>query len=275
MDKERNPSRRQIRAAFYSKKVVRDPHQKHIFTDAAKRGPMCGIAYTNLKEDECSMHTSCTTPEEAEMLAIALAIGQTTTPTTLTNIYTDSKKACHLLASGITFPSALQLLATGRGQARIHWVPGHMGLAGNERANQLAREALIRAPADHVCTLKSHPQRRIKMRQYLHERMEYPPPHPLLDREEQTLLRQAQTNTLQTPAWLHRLRHGTTSPPPQCSHCNATLNQEHILWECTNTSALRTHHTKEWLATACNHQDQRDLVAFIRSATSSCLDGGG
>lgn len=69
---------------------------------------------------------------------------------------TTNKWVGHLLASGTTYPSTLQLLFTVTGQARIHGAPRHAGLAGNKQTKELAHEALIRAPPDCVHAPKPH-----------------------------------------------------------------------------------------------------------------------
>lgn len=148
MDKERNPARRLIRAKFYAKKATRDAHQIHVYTDAAVQGYSYGIAFTSSSGQEGTNQGNGYSVEEAEATAIAWAAACTATQHTLTNIYTDCKKVCTLLTQGFIPKPALEELKHLKGTIRVHWVPGHTGLAGNERANLLAREALLRAPAN-------------------------------------------------------------------------------------------------------------------------------
>lgn len=89
MDVEKKP------ASYFCKKIARDPNNTHVFTDAAKRGNMCAIAYVTTKGETNTDLRNCHTVEEAEILAIALAAAHQSEPSRITNIYTDSKKSTH------------------------------------------------------------------------------------------------------------------------------------------------------------------------------------
>jgi hypothetical protein len=62
-------------------------------------------------------------------------------------VITDSLSSCHLLMSNMTMKETdsltREVLAlAGETKAMVHWVPSHVGLDGNERADELARKGL-------------------------------------------------------------------------------------------------------------------------------------
>ncbi|KAG0423204.1 hypothetical protein HPB47_001009 [Ixodes persulcatus] len=110
MDRDRNPTRRLLRAAYYTRKISRDPESHHVFTDAALKDTIGAFAYITSRGTAHSRTQRCASPVEAELLAIALAAANNSFPGHTTHIYTDSKSACSHLAQGLAFPSALPLL---------------------------------------------------------------------------------------------------------------------------------------------------------------------
>ncbi|KAM7298779.1 hypothetical protein ISCGN_019348 [Ixodes scapularis] len=272
MDRDRNPTRRLLRAAYYTRKISRDPESHHVFTDAALNDTLGAFAYITSRGTEHSETQRCASPVEAELLAIALAAANNSSPGRTTHIYTDSKSACSHLAQGLAFPSALPLLNNVRGPLHIHWIPGHAGVAGNERAHQLARETLLRAPADACDTAPVPPPPLPTLADLLASRCTFPPPHTQLTRREQTLIRQAQTYTLLTPARLHLFRRSLGDPLPLCSRCLTPSDQDHLLWDCPHNPAQPHTYTREWLALAVSLEQQRELAAHINRALSGCLD---
>ncbi|KAM7297307.1 hypothetical protein ISCGN_022460 [Ixodes scapularis] len=272
MDRDRNPTRRLLRAAYYTRKISRDPESHHVFTDAALNDTLGAFAYITSRGTEHSKTQRCAFPVEAELLAIALAAANNSSPGRTTHIYTDSKSACSHLAQGLAFPSALPLLNNVRGPLHIHWIPRHAGVAGNERAHQLACETLLRAPADACDTAPVPPFPLPTLADLLASRCTFPPPHTHLTRREQTLIRQAQTYTLHTPARLHLFRRSLGDPLPLCTRCLTPSDQDHLLWDCPHNPAQPHTYTQEWLALAVSLERQRELAAHIDRALSGCLD---
>ncbi|KAM7299064.1 hypothetical protein ISCGN_019631 [Ixodes scapularis] len=223
----------------------------------------------NLRDPES--HHRCASPVEAELLAIALAAANNFSPGHTTHIYTDSKSACSHLAQGLAFRSALPLHNNVRGPLHIHWIPGHAGVAGNERAHQLAREKLLRAPADACDTAPVPPPPLPTIADSLASRCTFPPPHTKPTRREQTLI-QAQTYTLHAPARLHLCRRSLGDPLLLCSRCLTPSDLDHLLWDCPHNPAQPHTYTREWLALAVSLEQQRELAAHINRALSGCLD---
>lgn len=81
--------------------------------------------------------------QEAEEVAIALAITQTTAIT----VITDCQAACRSYAGGAVFATALRFLSKTPPSrtVRIVWTPVHSDLPGNDTAHALARALTNRA----------------------------------------------------------------------------------------------------------------------------------
>ncbi|KAG0410159.1 hypothetical protein HPB47_012721 [Ixodes persulcatus] len=110
MDRDRNPTRRLLRVAYYTRKISRDPESHHVFTDAALQDTLGAFAYITSRGTPHSKTQPCASLVKAELLAIALAAANNLSPGRTTHIYTNSKSACSHLAQGLAFPSALPLL---------------------------------------------------------------------------------------------------------------------------------------------------------------------
>lgn len=83
----------------------------------------------------------------AELTAILRAVGEVPEDVAMT-VYTDSQYAIGVLQKGWKAKANQQLVAdvkralASRKKTKLVYVPGHSGVSGNERADQLAREAV-------------------------------------------------------------------------------------------------------------------------------------
>ncbi|KAH8023992.1 hypothetical protein HPB51_020750 [Rhipicephalus microplus] len=134
----------------------------------------------------------------------------------------------------------------------IHWVPGHCGIPGNEKAHRLARAHLLTALArasDTPSTFLATPpeladpiadkhitkQRRAAYLTAVGNPLSIPLlPSKVFTRRESVLLRRIQAGTLLTPFLLNRFHRGDTPPPVTglCSTCNCRADLNHLCWEC-------------------------------------------
>lgn len=133
---------------------VRGPH---IFTDGSKIEGKVGAAITwwregvEVKSSRFRLEPFCTV-FQAEMYALQAAVGQTLkTSEPVVSIFSDSRSSLELLASGGTFhPIAhsvlrdISALRAGGRDVRLFWVRAHVGIPGNERADELAKDAALR-----------------------------------------------------------------------------------------------------------------------------------
>ncbi|KAG0433802.1 hypothetical protein HPB47_019612 [Ixodes persulcatus] len=86
MDRDRNPTRRLLRAAYYTRKISRDPESHHVFTDAALKDtlgdplPFCSRCLTPSDQDhllwDCPHNPAQPHTYTREWLALAVSLEQ-------------------------------------------------------------------------------------------------------------------------------------------------------------------------------------------------------
>lgn len=126
-----------------------------------------------------------------------------------------------------------------RPQARvtIKWVPGHQGLEGNTRANELARGTDPPGPStpwpatydpyEHRKAL--HTARRCILKELRANITLLKSPSQAFSRKDATIIRRAQTNTLITE---HRKHYISGEPhTPACTNCGLYPDNKHQLPE--------------------------------------------
>lgn len=224
----------------------------------------------------------------AELKGILLALGHikddlvrelvatSRAPARTMTIFTDNQAAIQACAhprrsSGqqILRNIAIQIenLRLAAWRVRIHWIPGHMGVHGNERADILAKlAASAYGPAEAVIFLSGC---RTKLRELAakrwkeewassnsgaHLRELFPEPtkeifaiHDSLRRAASSVLVQMQTGKIGLPAYLaalpqwreQALENNPLRNPSRCTCDQGTMNTQHILFSCPHFTELR------------------------------------
>ncbi|GBP97447.1 Retrovirus-related Pol polyprotein from type-1 retrotransposable element R1 3 [Eumeta japonica] len=129
----------------------------HIYTDGSKTEGKVGAALTEWRDEMESGNStfrleSFCTVFQAEMFALHRAIKRVKEgKDRLVNIFSDSKSSLQMLTAPKTYnPLAhaarqdiRDIVAEGR-EVRLFWVRAHAGTTGNERADELARNAALK-----------------------------------------------------------------------------------------------------------------------------------
>lgn len=193
-----------------------------------------------------------TTSTTAELAALAAALDalRDLTPCK-TVILSDSRSAlCNLdfldkapfLAQCVA-DKATKLSMEGW-QIAFQWIPSHMGINGNERADVLATKAHQQEEPSLFIPRYSEARRLIKSI----TRMRHPhpgiasgtPPSSVpeskLTRQESTLLHRLRANCAYTSTTLHKISRSST---PNCVLCNVPEDIEHILLKCPRYDQAR------------------------------------
>ncbi len=120
------------------------------------------------KRVEISEYLGLGTNNIAELTAILRALGEVPERSTPMTVYTDSKYSIGVLQQGWKAKANTELIANvkaalkGRGATKLVYVPGHSGVALNERADELARDAVSsrRSKKHESATKKSESETR-------------------------------------------------------------------------------------------------------------------
>ena len=147
-----------MKQLFYHHVYEKHRNSNHIFTDGSKttNGVGCAVLYRN--HTYSKKLSNCTGIYNAELRAIlkAVQLAKADQIATSTVIFTDSQSVRDSMQKRNTdhplickiFHLILQMFSEGK-RVEICWVPAHVGITQNERADQGAREA---AAADSPIT---------------------------------------------------------------------------------------------------------------------------
>ncbi|KAH7967978.1 hypothetical protein HPB52_004515 [Rhipicephalus sanguineus] len=169
------------------------------------------------------------------------------------HIFTDSQQVIRTLQTRSKLPEYARHILNYAAQlqersirVRIHWIPGHTNIPGNELVHHRAlqhqsKEQLGDASSEQTATLiqgdthdanyraKFHHRR--KLRAKLEEARKHDAPPPRSTHPYEVILRRLQTRSFTTIPVLHKM-YPTKYPNPNCDYCQAPATTEHILWEC-------------------------------------------
>lgn len=253
-----------------------------IFTDGSVdkvRGSSAAAFHIpSLKYDWSVRFTKVVSSTMAESVAIEAALKKlrccTPQPTV---IITDSKSALQRLEYG--FPTdalslrslrLVQNLHSKGFSIRFQWVPSHIGVLGNEIADNLAHTALSGIPVHGVPHEVKQMFRDVVL---CHFSSLWSSPHQPcvtkgLKRYQATLLHRVRTDSARTPAWMYKTGLALS---PLCSTCGVCGDIEHYLLCCTLYNAERAVLFGSLKKAGVPHSSLQDIV-FPRGSQSSRRD---
>ncbi|KAH7969832.1 hypothetical protein HPB52_022353 [Rhipicephalus sanguineus] len=193
-------------------------------------------------------------PAEGHAISEALAhYTQTESSPKAIHIFTDSQQVIRTLQTRSKLPEYVRHILNYAAQlqersirVRIHWIPAHTNIPGNELVHHRAlqhqsKEQLGDASSEQTATLiqgdtheanyRANVHRRRKLRAKLEEATKHDAPPPRSTRPYEVIPRRLQTRSFTTIPVLHKM-YPTEYPDPNCDYCQAPATTEHILWEC-------------------------------------------
>ena len=246
---------------FLEHKNEKHGDSEHIYTDGSKTGDAVGCAAISRETTIRAKLLPQTSVYSSELYAIQLALRIIRrSPNSIFTIFTDSKSAllalrsgdcCHPIISKILFDITELILSSK--SICICWVPGHVDITGNEKADRAARQAAgsnMRPFNRGVPSRDFYPIIKGSLMALWQRHWEELDGNKLRDikptvrpwpsscnrsrRMEVALCRLRIGHTLLTHRFLMEQR-----PPPYCMDCIVPLTVKHIIAECPNYAVER------------------------------------
>ena len=261
---KRGLSEKELRANFLAH--LEEHPSQHIYTDGSKTNAGVGFAaiFPNIvKSGNLTQEASIFT---AEMYAIKMAVEQIVQGTDENRqftIFSDSKSALLSLNSVRPLSPIVDEIKALNHRANeenkiisLCWVPGHVDIQGNEKADKAAKEAIsaalevpskaiphtdMKRPLREAVTNGWHRKWNAldrdgrKLREIKKDVRKCSSSHNKCRRIETILSRLRLGHTNITHAYLMQ---GLTDPP-MCDRCNRTITVKHILVECRKYTTIR------------------------------------
>ncbi|XP_043252544.1 uncharacterized protein LOC122397459 [Colletes gigas] len=260
----------------------------HIYTDGSKTETGTGYAVITPESSLSTKLAPYTSIFTAEATAINHAIKISYINSyTHTIIFTDSMSTLEALSS---IPSdngiLLQIQETNheiteKGHKIIlAWIPGHVGIPGNEKADQIAKQV-----ANSPTSYQNIPTQedlikdiRNKLKcQWESEWRNTAPPHIkniddafFTENTATILTRKEQTAITRIRIGHSKISHSyilSKEPIPICEHCNTTITTDHLILDCQKYNILRRKHKLEpQLKENLTNRKLHNLLGFIKEA---------
>lgn len=249
-----------FKADFYSL-TEKYKHYTRIYTDGSKEGDRvaCGVVTGTLViQNRLPNHSSIYT---AELRAILLALDfvESSRDTNFL-ILSDSLSSLQAVSNScIDHPMILQIMEKHQTIKDLNksvlfcWIPSHVGIPGNERADTAAKQALALPISDYQLPFSDYkPVVNFYFRELWQTHWSNVPFNKLLPikpligetklcgvskRRDETVLHRARIgHSYLTHSFLLR-----KEDPPECSSCKCFLTVEHILLHCQSYSSVRVN----------------------------------
>ncbi|PPR06917.1 hypothetical protein CVT24_011000 [Panaeolus cyanescens] len=296
----------------------RDEAEVNVYTDGGgrERRVAAAVAYNNGEEEECYTwshvlgSTAKYTVLEAELTGILIAVHMLKKTDmqddNTASIYTDSQLAIKRIArksrkgNQPVLRAIQETVRTMRGRIAIRWIPGHKGVAGNERADEVVKEteegrrhptdktelpefltgsqpinaeAERKAYAKELMKMWNKRWRKAKKRREggtMEENVlldEFQKVAKELTRPQISLLIQARSDHLPLNARLYMIRKAETSKCPRCrtrrGGTRADEDVQHVVYECTAYTRSRR---ELWRKVGGENKSIREMTAEAEKA---------
>ncbi|KAG0410586.1 hypothetical protein HPB47_012286 [Ixodes persulcatus] len=259
MNPNNNPERRKLRARAHEKRIryLHETDHDRYFGDASHQVTHGKIAFVNTrtKIHYSETFTEPPTIDDLEEYAIAKAMEHAAQQpnTNPTLIFTDSQRALrnytdntlHFMTDNLVREIHVRYPDT---KFRLVWTPGHQGVEGNETAHRLTREnspgPVTSWPAIYSegSTGNAHRAlRKSRLKEQREERTIYPQPPKTMSRQQSSLVRKAQTNSLSSHHIFHHIYIRPDSPT--CPKCGEYPSIPHTYWSCNPPTLPQPSHT--------------------------------
>ena len=271
---------------FFAELLEQFRDHTHIYTDGSKDGVKTALAFVSPSfifskrlPDKASIFTA-----EMEALTSALRYIKVLDSSKFV-IFCDSKSALQALLSKWDHPSVLCILKflidlhTTHKTVVFCWLPSHMGITGNEKADAAAKAALEKEVSE--CLLPYSDSRQY-IGQYVRDLWQREwdmAVHNKLHAIKPTIGGQSFTyRSRKEQVILDRLRIGHTrlthsfllkgEPPPECTTCECQLTIQHILVDCIEYDFIRPElfGNNTTLKDIFDNVSSDDIVMFIKRA---------
>ena len=271
---------------FFAELIEQFRDHTHIYTDGSKDGVKTALAFVSPSftfskrlPDKASIFTA-----EMEALTSALRYIKVLDSSKFV-IFCDSKSALQALLSKWDHPSVLCILKflidlhTTHKTVVFCWLPSHMGITGNEKADAAAKAALEKEVSE--CLLPYSDSRQY-IGQYVRDLWQREwdmAVHNKLHAIKPTIGGQSFTyRSGKEQVILDRLRIGHTrlthsfllkgEPPPECTTCECQLTIQHILVDCIEYDFIRPElfGNNTTLKDIFDNVPSDDIVMFIKRA---------
>ena len=271
---------------FFAELIEQFGDYTHIYTDGSKDGVKTALAFVSPSfifskrlPDKASIFTA-----EMEALTSALRYIKVLDSSKFV-IFCDSKSALQALLSKWDHPSVLCILKflidlhTTHKTVVFCWLPSHMGITGNEKADAAAKAALEKEVSE--CLLPYSDSRQY-IGQYVRDLWQREwdmAVHNKLHAIKPTIGGQSFTyRSRKEQVILDRLRIGHTrlthsfllkgEPPPECTTCECQLTIQHILVDCIEYDFIRPElfGNNTTLKDIFDNVSSDDIVMFIKRA---------